>query len=134
MNLEKHVTSLELSQRLKSLGVPQESAFYWTRKWNGFAGGYDGESRGRVLVYQDVEPTKDAEPISAFLASELGEMLLLKDKHLITRLGSGGWYVEIHELEPFVLECVTEADARAKLLIHLIEQKIVDPKTLTPSS
>lgn len=32
MNLEQQVTNLELSKKLKSLGVKQESLFWWVRE------------------------------------------------------------------------------------------------------
>lgn len=68
MNNTKHVTSLEVSKKLKDLGVKQDSFFYW----------HDGKLTwvGKVISWgyqESFEPNKKS--ISAFLVSELGEML-----------------------------------------------------------
>lgn len=68
--MEKHVTSLELSKRLKALGVKQESLYYWTV----FNAGKPSEFRGIVLRASDFYRSCD-EHYSAFLASEIGELL-----------------------------------------------------------
>lgn len=62
MEISKQVTSRILSERLKALNVPQESYFKWD--WN----------------FKDEKGTKDCfisteGDVSAFTASELGEML-----------------------------------------------------------
>lgn len=60
---KQHVTSLELSKRLKALGVPQVSEFYWVEVWDQDKGNYwdirQGDERG----------------VSAFLASEILEQI-----------------------------------------------------------
>jgi len=63
--IKNHVTSLELSKRLKECGVPQKSVFCW------FHGGIDGGA----WVLQKDEDEPNGAIASAFLASEIGEML-----------------------------------------------------------
>ena len=67
MKIEYQVCSLELSQKLKDLGVPQESLFYWTPDFNN---DFD-------LIYG--EPTsgwqRKGARVSAFTVAELGEIL-----------------------------------------------------------
>lgn len=74
MKLESQVTSLELSKRLKELGVKQESYFWWNivdeklysgREIEVFA--TDGYVEGDVLWLSNF--------ISAFTVAELGETL-----------------------------------------------------------
>src|SRR5690349_9135558 len=62
MPIEEHVTSLELSRRLKELGVPQESLWYWT------------DVSGHLRWYKNQRIRHDLHS-SAFLASELGLLL-----------------------------------------------------------
>ena len=79
--MTSHITSKELSERLKKLGVAQKSEFYWAEymRW---------KSKGKQMVRAknvwlldrwgsvngQGNPT-GKEVFSAFLASELGEML-----------------------------------------------------------
>jgi len=60
---KKHVTSLELSKKLKAIGVPQDSEFYWHERED-IEGGYE-------LEYGENHSAR----ISAYLSSELGELL-----------------------------------------------------------
>ncbi len=68
MKLEKQVTSLKLSKKLKELGVKQESWFLWE---------LDDTKEEWVLTDQDKAFYSEREDrsVSAFTASELGEML-----------------------------------------------------------
>ena len=62
-------TSLELSQRLKALGVPQVSEFYWYKSV------YTIENpTGWVIGGQELLPY-EGEKYSTFTSDELGEML-----------------------------------------------------------
>ncbi len=153
MNIEQHVTSLEISKKLKELGVKQESVFtYWATEI---------EEDGLTWWYVfEKEPRKgkrmrelcDKQPISAFLASELGELLLgfpypatyetmffeggfVYFKISFTR-HYGGRYPKtrmelqrkLSEIELRMLEerdTLTEADARGKMLIYLLENKLL---------
>lgn len=119
MNLEHHVTSLELSKRLKELGVPQWSCFYWS----------ESKSKQAATVLTALEASepkwwKHRENISAFLASELGNMLPVGQS--LKLLTKECWQASFGTTGT----AGTEADARAFLLMHLIEQQVVDPKTL----
>lgn len=128
MKLKDQVVSLELAKKLKELGVKQESLYLWTlrtepatlwsldrygEKWgNNIGEGYD--------------------KFSAFTVAELGEMLLdtvqsnaydeeEERLYYVCRLNvEGDWSKYIH-----ITNAATEADARAKMLIYLIENNLV---------
>lgn len=125
MTLESQVTSLELSKKLKELGVKQESLFYWKMHVHPLT----GEELGANLIYRDDGTDYDRE-ISAFTVAELGGILppgLWYERTAaanryrighIKELGSG--------ISPSHVEYAdTEADARAKILIYLIEDKLI---------
>lgn len=59
-------TSLELSRKLKALGVPQESCFYWT-------GDEENHVKFSISNY-DTSETMDC--YSAYLSDEIGRMLV----------------------------------------------------------
>ena len=116
MKLDDQVCSLELAKRLKELGVKQESAFYWVRSktmpafdWQMCYGPFHGS----------------AETISAFTVAELGEVL----PHTHTSFKSELGHFVCHDPKSIygLAKAATEADARAKMLIYLIEQGIVKP-------
>lgn len=140
MKLEDQVTSLELSKKLKEFGVKQDSLFYWLNILNGWA----------IYSYSDAIEYKSINPISAFTVAELGEMLpigwasvkrgngILKNNKKIPSYeifkseiesmekdGSIGDNVNISFESCWVIEA-KEADARAKELIYLIENKLVE--------
>lgn len=123
--LEKEVCGLEFAKKLKELGVKQESLCYW---W----------PNGNLVIYnaaaEDEEPMGD----SAFTVAELGEMLpaRIDDYELDFGKYSDHWqycyrdenkkviFQSMHpKLEVAVAD--TEADARAKMLIYLLENKLI---------
>lgn len=116
MTLENLVCSLESAKRLKELGVPQGSFFYW----------HDGTT----IIYPDYQPNMNRS-ISAFTAGELGEMLPC----FIYKNGSGYLACTKHPNsykisygigeEWIQKEAETEAEARAKALIYLLENSII---------
>lgn len=125
MKLEDQVCSLELAKRLKKLGVKQESYFDWLhqRETNDFA----------IFPSYPSEPGWDIK-CSAFTVAELGEMLkqpYASDGSYFFSMQNGhGWcgYKHVggywHDMEGRT-QSDTEADARAKMLIYLIENKLV---------
>lgn len=145
MDIEKQVCSLELAKKLKDLGVKQESVWHWRgktpeaeAKWKEYC-----EAEDSTYVYEKIPPqlwqgkspnfSSQEFSISAFTVAELGEMLPMGDFALngvvaeVVTSGSrrAGWFVFFQESESFeelrhFLE-PTEADARAKALIWLIE-------------
>ena len=166
--LEKQVSSLEPSRRLKELGVKQKSLYYWVkgdkqrgvcpdcRKAGGlvpecaYCGGTgkDIENQnyylyGRLEVWQE-DRVKD---YSAFTVAELGEML----PHRVKSFPFEKWHNDalLHELLSFrgvkygykmyyesdtgeefpkpkdAIWADTEADARALMLIYLIENNLI---------
>lgn len=69
MQITNHVTSLELSRRLKELKVPQKSYFEWV----------DEGKDGSVLIKREyLHLPLGVKKYSAYLASELGELLPYK--------------------------------------------------------
>lgn len=127
--MEWQVTNQELSKKLKELGVPQESAFYWVLMPSA-AKGVLGQL-GLIFKGYLEEPrySRMMEKVaSAFTCSELGALLPPRPYILPAKQedGWGGnWYLRIDGKD---IEEKTEADARAKMLIHLIETGILNPK------
>lgn len=72
--IEKQVTSLELSKRLKELGVEQESLFYWSEDEHGLPSGWQIYHHNENLGVEEWF-SKDERCISAFTASELLDLL-----------------------------------------------------------
>jgi hypothetical protein len=137
MKLEEQVVSLELAKKLKELGVKQES--YWYH-----ATSFTGEMR----LYHDTEHKDDNRAISAFSVAELGQMLPeYTDGYKSVRTywdKSKGVGAEISLPEKYYQDdqnsrhatthyAATEADARAKMLIYLIENKLYEPTQTQPS-
>lgn len=133
MPITNHVTSLELSRRLKELGVPQISIF---------ARALD---TGQVVGF----PTKLAELgmydekykwCSAYLVSELGEMLPKYHYSIHTSFYNKQWRVTSSPIQRGIGAAVcpplytqnaeTEANARAKMLIYLIENHLISVEEL----
>lgn len=137
MKLQNQVTSLDLSKQLKELGVKQESLFHWE---------LDEDENSRIVY--DPKPTRDYD-FSAFTVAELGEMLPWKiEKSWIApnKTEIKDWYLDIfkHDFERRVgnhdkwnvtyssnqltyihMAGQTESNARAKMLIYLLENKLI---------
>ncbi len=141
MKLEKQVCSLELAKKLKELGALQDSLFvyysdnepfYKIGQWNEFA------PHNKVYHKADIYP--------AFTAAELGE-ILPKDKKVIFRKEK--YFGEIQNYLWVVIYCednknveinlkdnlwfggYTEADAKAKMLVYLIEEGLYEKQIVT---
>jgi len=121
MKLESQVVSLELAKKLKELGVEQESLWYWkSRSYNNVV---------RSILVEGIPKLKDRVGYySAFTVAELGEML---PKNRVSKHSeTGNWVcgVQPENSNGFLNYAVekTEADARAKMLIYLLENKLIN--------
>jgi len=121
MKLENQVCNLELSRKLEELGVGQESIWCWVildlarNKW--------GITLREKLEKWEKKITK-VEHFSAFTVAELGEMLPAGVMYGGLKSISGKLVNDLTSQE----ERITEADARAKCLIYLIENRLINPK------
>lgn len=145
MNLENQVVSLELAKKIEKLGVKQESYFKWNEP--------DIEEEKKILgkdfdircypkdellpkIYTELEWsefTEDYNPIagnifSAFTVAELGEILSqycesIFESGITNRLTKSIEYRCTYGNGKRFEYSKTEADARAKMLIYLIENK-----------
>lgn len=126
MTLEQQVTSLSLSKRLKELGVKQESLFWWMP--------YEDKYEIVRLLEKSVRDWEDKPEgtCSAFTVAELGEVLPTESREgwlTCTRNRGNIWEVGYAiSGEGFVngyMSDVSEANARAKMLIYLLENKLI---------
>ncbi len=142
MNLEQQVCGLELSKKLKELGVKQESLFRWClRVPSGTTPDEQRKDGINYLIANDerIAASKMYLPeYAAFTAAELGEMLPTVIEQGVggtdgllrcSKLLQGAWSVVYEETngDEYVpaVEADNEADARAKMLIYLIENKLI---------
>ena len=148
MNLENQVCSLELAKKLKELGVKQESLFWWNgnKEWvdkevKQLGGGVsivkmlDEELHWEITRCVSQSPSC-RESYSAFTVAELGEMLpKWYSSHLDVKKGEGDegigdvWVCtpprgDIEKIGSFE-GAATEADARAKMLVYLLENGLI---------
>ncbi len=117
MELSKQVTSKDLSMRLKSLGVPQNSLFYWL---NGLLGSHS------LKEIQDLEWTNTNglskhQIFSAFTSSEIGEML---PDHSYSFFVNDKWGCTCSET-PTNQIADTEAECRGLMLEYLLKNGLL---------
>jgi len=130
--LEKQVCNRELSEKLKALGVSQNSLFYWEHPVNVF-----GEAMKEwQLKYDDPDNGKcednshEHNYISAFTETELGFFLPMffhvgfNDAYKKWRKTSFAFFFEIESKDSTV-------NLRAKMLIYLIENNLITITSLS---
>ena len=119
MILEQQVVSLELSKKLKELGVKQESIFYWLV--------IDEPPQSSEVIFAKPNPFELAGShlISAFTCSELiGLLPYHKLEHI--RWGMGSFFSVTCESQT-IDEASSPSNALSKMLVNLIKQGIVKP-------
>lgn len=125
MELQKQVTSLEISKRLKELGVKQESLFWWeqvkTAGKNEWAKDFVLSFNNNSAPYM-VNGKKSHGTVSAFTVAELGE-ILKNCKYELPMFNGMIWHMD--DYCPCEEESNTEADARGKTLIYLLENGLI---------
>ena len=154
MKLENQVVSLDLAKRLKELGVRQESLFYFKKEWYDPNPPFRQADIRWVLrcSYQEMsgQTVKVDEHIPAYTVAELGEMLpeFINEDGFSKRLAqyTAPYFEDItpprvnfnlyyqfenekHRSQPEKyknhVHARHEADARAKLLIYLLENNLI---------
>ncbi len=122
MKLEQQVCSIELAKRLKELGVKQESFCWWHKDRLG--------SYELTQYTPSTNARKTDEFYSAFTVAELGDMELLKKFQCYTKFVNSSpdmRWICIPHIGYEHQYGDTEADARAKMLIYLLEEKFITP-------
>jgi hypothetical protein len=133
MKLENQVCSLELAQKLKNLKIDQESYFYCYQTYKGLWALGDTTEMLNHAVDLGSMTAPQFNTACAFTVAELGEMLpphwkLLRGAHYHY---CEWWIGEPGPMRPGSVtrfhreDAHTEADARAKMLIYLLENKII---------
>lgn len=132
MKLEQQVCSLELAKKLKELGVKQESLFMWAPSKNGYG--------MEIRLKRKISFERSEFVYSAYTVAELGEMLpqILKIKKIKYQLFVSvavdkQWFVVYANEKDYsdnapikFMMCHNEADARAKMLVYLYENKLIN--------
>lgn len=130
MTLEQQVCSLDLAKRLKELGVKQESLFMWS-----VSARLDGSDRREKLWLTEkardlvILANRAGALYSAFTVGELGEMLMdgRLTQYCFKQTQGWGWksFTLLGTPVVFTEYSDTEADARAKMRIYLLENKLI---------
>ena len=139
MTLENQLVSLELSKKLKELGVKQESLFSWVIGVNFGQTETEKKNFKPWVINDQAVRIPEYNYIPAFTVAELGELLpngyvtghtQFKDEKTWCchwyRINKDGVAKNIGDPlydQPIFAE--TEANARAKMLIYLLENKLV---------
>lgn len=143
--LEQQVCSLELAKKLEKLGVNKESIFQYRIDWIAGDGGMEKE-KVSIVFKQNYETkgtnengqTQGSYLVSAFTVAELGEMFNIQgiDSFESHCLNAHGWSCNCG-FSPSKARVAgmdksihteygdTEADARAKTLIYLLENNLI---------
>lgn len=126
LTLENQVCSLESAKRLKELGAAQESLFYWKIMK------YHHTTNDSIYLSYGNEQVADSFEIicSAYTVAELGEFLKLKgaiSSWMYATVDTWKWTC-FQPATNISFNADTEAEARAKMLIHLISNGLSEEK------
>lgn len=124
MEISKQVCSLELAKKLKELGVSQKALCFW-----------NDENKNPEVIFSDPKEAAYIGFVSAFTVAELGEILFKLESN---SLKPNNFRIESYNTNEFNLvllrDCAesiyinneNEANARATMLIYLIENKLIE--------
>jgi len=138
MKLEQQVVNLELSKRLKELGVKQDSLWYWAEdnneQWILLTGGEEIDhpyARNFNSAYSVAEL---GELIPSSFYGKEGELLAFTSYKVKKKKGVSKLWVVFYEdiynrsaKGRVIAKADTEANARALAMIWLIENKHINP-------
>jgi hypothetical protein len=130
--LARQVCAPALAEQLKAVGVPQDSLWYWVQS---------SRSTHPLLVTADevvAHPLFQALALSAFTGGELGELLpsvIEQNGEYLSFLSlkSPRFFAVAYVVDPaerqsgIEIKAATEAEARAQLLLYLIEHQLFTP-------
>jgi len=120
------LTNLELSRRLKELGEPQDSFWSWFLDPN-FPKPY-------IVPTKELRGVFDKYKVSAYTVAELGRRLMGFEKEYYDQVPTWDpwhkkWYFDAgYEYESDItkwIDVILEANARAKMLIYLLENNLI---------
>lgn len=122
MELKNQCVSLELAKKLKELGCKQKSLFYWLQ-----VSAHIGTDIWELVDEEPGEYYPKEQWCSAFTVAELGEML--PRTQIDNQFTSSGTYWKVYcpLAKNYIGEADTEANARAKMKIYLLENKLIQP-------
>lgn len=131
MKLSDKVCSVESAKKLKELGVNQKSLFYWNFVvWSSIKPGENTAIRQSGFNLVNTHWEGDGEWYAAFDVAELGEMLPMNRRGL--RINDLREDNEVPKETPYFWEVngffgyeKTEAEARAQMLVYLLENKLI---------
>ena len=146
MNIQDQLVSLELSKKLYEAGVRAESAFYWVEGLEIAEYPEDGDSyeswlqddslelvnKERAEVAINIKDSGDYDDVDsvhyypAYSVAELGEILPHGFYSCKVSYRGGGWVCGNDSDEIQEAFARTEADARAKMLLHLISSGVIE--------
>ena len=128
MKLEQQVTSRELSERLRDLGVKEESYFKWAEEKTG---GWNVKDWHWVITddLYEGDYNQFRNITSAFTVAELGELFPPKVQLPFKRdamTQEKGWFEKwYYSTSEGRIEADNEAEARGLMLVYLLENKII---------
>lgn len=126
MNIEQQVCGREYSEKLEKFGVPQKSVWYWFKDHRYVQYKNDRQwKRDRLKKEWGLISFKISEDcISAFTVAELGE--ILPGWVNTVRTGKRGKkdYWQCWQVDSKNIKADTEANARAKMKIYLLENNL----------
>lgn len=123
MKLEDQVCSLESAKKLKELGVKQDSLWYWH-----YITGCEGKYGRWEIIDCDVAHNSlriRNKLISAFTCAELGKMLPVSARSRKLFDSENSFIIDALGQDKFFVN-KNEAEARAKMLIYLLESKLIE--------
>ena len=141
MKLEQTVCAKELAKRLKELGCKQESLYWWVdfdyeASIDGVLTHFENNNEWHVMNNDMVQwvlsnfeyKLKDTNKYSAFTVAELGKML---PSHFVSWRVQESYYIceqlrSIKNRIDMSLFADSEADARAKMMVYLLENKLME--------
>lgn len=144
MKIENQVCTLEQAKKLKALGIKQVGSLFYASTMDGHRIVFKDEEKNYVLFGRgSCEVTEKSIIATAFTVAELGEILgnvkyksfgfpMMFTSHSMNYDGAselmGKWSCSFRNPKNFSnpdIGCESEAQARAAMLIYLLENKII---------